>query len=75
MILDVLKHMGVNVPLGFVRASEVIAPKVCSGHLLRTEETCARGQGVLPVSLDACWFQVLQVCGGVVPPHLCFLTC
>ena len=35
---------GVELPLGFVGLAAEFVPKVCSGHQLRLEGTCATGQ-------------------------------
>jgi hypothetical protein len=43
MILGVLECLGVDVPLGVMGLAAEFEPKVCSGHCLRLEGTCATG--------------------------------
>ena len=42
-ILGVSEHLGVVLLLGIVGMAVEFAPKVCSGHQPRPEETCATG--------------------------------
>ena len=44
MVLGVLERLGVELPLGVVGLAVEFMPKVCSGHRLRLEGTCATGQ-------------------------------
>jgi hypothetical protein len=44
VILSVLESLGVEVPLGVVGLAAELAPRVCSGHRPKLEETCATGQ-------------------------------
>ena len=43
MILGVLELLGVDLPVGIVGLAAEFMPKVCSGHQLRSEGTCATG--------------------------------
>ena len=52
VVLGMLEHLGVELPLGVVGLAVEFVPKVCSGHQLRPEGTCATGQEGVPVSLD-----------------------
>lgn len=44
MILCVLKHLGMELPLGVAGLAVEFIPKVCSGHQLRLEGTHVSGQ-------------------------------
>lgn len=52
MIICMLEDLGVELPLGDVELTVKLAPKVCSGHRLRSEGTGASG---------FCGFQLLLV--------------
>ena len=74
MILDVLEHLGVELPLGVVGLGAELAPNVCSGHLFRLEGTRTTGQAGIPASLDPQGSQLLSYVWAdgqmLWPPHL-----
>lgn len=56
-----LGHLGVELPLGIMGLVAELAPKVCSGHRLRPERTCATGW----VEFLGAWVLLVPVTPGV----------
>ena len=61
LVLGVLEHLGVELPLGVVGLAAEFVPKVCSGHWLRPEGTCATGW----VEFLGAWVLLVPVTSGV----------
>ena len=61
MVLGILECLGVELFLGVVELAVKFMPKVCSGHWLRPERTCATGW----VEFLGAWVPLFPVTPGV----------